>query len=71
MKCPKCGGETAVRETRSTSDGYRRFRLCDACQIVIKTFEQVDSIREVKCKNNQQQQTGALLLENIWRSSRG
>lgn len=41
MNCPKCGGDTSVRETRHTDYGIRRRRFCDdqACGTRITTAE--------------------------------
>lgn len=41
MNCPKCGGESSVRETRRTEYGLRRRRFCDsvACGTRFTTAE--------------------------------
>ena len=39
MKCPKCGGESEVLETRSTSYGRRRREKCNFCHHRFSTVE--------------------------------
>ena len=43
MKCPHCGGETEVKDTRANGDGsVRRNRLCKSCKARIRTRETFD-----------------------------
>lgn len=46
MRCPKCGGPTAVSETRAESDGVfnRRRRQCDLCAHRFNTYEISDTL---------------------------
>jgi transcriptional regulator NrdR family protein len=40
IPCPKCGGDTGVRETRKAPVGIRRRRVCSAsCGGKVTTYE--------------------------------
>jgi transcriptional repressor NrdR len=41
VQCPYCESETSVTETRSTSDGMRRRRVCGTCKRRFTTYERV------------------------------
>lgn len=41
MQCPYCSGDSSVTETRVTSDGLRRRRVCTACKRRFTTYEKV------------------------------
>jgi transcriptional repressor NrdR len=43
VQCPYCRNETSVTETRVTSDGMRRRRVCTACKRRFTTYERVGS----------------------------
>jgi len=44
FKCPKCGGGTHTRDSRSTAYGVRRRRKCDDCEYRFSTHESVADI---------------------------
>lgn len=39
MNCPKCGGKSQIKETRTTSYGRRRMRECLSCKHKFSTVE--------------------------------
>lgn len=41
MKCPNCGGETGVIDSRVMSEGVRRRRQCNSCGFRFSTMERV------------------------------
>ena len=41
MQCPYCSGDSSVTETRVTSDGLRRRRVCTVCKRRFTTYEKV------------------------------
>ena len=41
MQCPYCGGDAAVLDSRTTSEGVRRRRHCDHCKRRFTTYERV------------------------------
>jgi transcriptional repressor NrdR len=41
VQCPYCRNETSVTETRVTSDGMRRRRVCNTCKRRFTTYERV------------------------------
>jgi transcriptional repressor NrdR len=41
VQCPYCDSETSVTETRVTSDGMRRRRVCATCKRRFTTYERV------------------------------
>jgi transcriptional repressor NrdR len=41
VQCPYCESETSVTETRVTSDGMRRRRVCTTCKRRFTTYERV------------------------------
>jgi transcriptional repressor NrdR len=43
VKCPFCGGDSSVTETRDSPEGLRRRRLCSSCKRRFTTYEQASS----------------------------
>lgn len=43
MQCPFCGSDSAVTESRVSTDGVRRRRVCSACKRRFTTYEKVGS----------------------------
>jgi transcriptional repressor NrdR len=41
VQCPYCTGDSSVTETRVTSDGLRRRRVCTVCKRRFTTYEKV------------------------------
>ena len=41
MQCPYCSGDSGVTETRVTSDGLRRRRICTVCKRRFTTYERL------------------------------
>lgn len=41
MQCPYCGGDAAVLDSRTTSEGVRRRRNCSECKRRFTTYERV------------------------------
>jgi transcriptional repressor NrdR len=41
VQCPYCGGDSSVTETRVTSDGMRRRRVCTVCKRRFTTYEKL------------------------------
>lgn len=41
MQCPYCGGDAAVLDSRTTSEGVRRRRSCGECKRRFTTYERV------------------------------
>jgi hypothetical protein len=43
MKCPQCGAETRVSDSRAVDDGraVRRRRVCDECAHRVTTYETI------------------------------
>ncbi len=41
MQCPYCGGDAAVLDSRTTSEGVRRRRNCAECKRRFTTYEKV------------------------------
>jgi transcriptional repressor NrdR len=50
VDCPYCGGDSQVVDSRTSSDGVRRRRLCATCKRRFTTYEQIapPSIKVVK-----------------------
>lgn len=50
MNCPYCSGDSQVVDSRTSSDGVRRRRLCTACKRRFTTYEQIapPSIKVIK-----------------------
>src|SRR5437762_464901 len=50
VQCPYCSGDSSVTETRVTTDGMRRRRLCTVCKRRFTTYEKVaaPSLKVVK-----------------------
>lgn len=45
MRCPKCDGDTQVRNSREAEGGVRRRRECVKCKARVTTFERVVEVR--------------------------
>ncbi len=43
MQCPFCGSDSSVTETRVSTDGVRRRRVCGSCKRRFTTYERVGS----------------------------
>ncbi|MBK9072734.1 MAG: transcriptional repressor NrdR [Myxococcales bacterium] len=43
MQCPYCGSDSQVSETRMSTDGMRRRRLCGTCKRRFTTYEKIGS----------------------------
>lgn len=43
MQCPYCGADSQVVDSRATSEGVRRRRLCNRCKRRFTTYERVGS----------------------------
>ena len=43
MQCPFCGSDSAVTESRVSTDGVRRRRVCSSCKRRFTTYEKVGS----------------------------
>jgi transcriptional repressor NrdR len=41
VQCPYCGGDSSVTETRVTTEGMRRRRVCNVCKRRFTTYEKV------------------------------
>lgn len=41
MKCPYCGGESSVIDSRASADGVRRRRECPECKRRFTTYERI------------------------------
>lgn len=41
MKCPYCGEDSNVTETREAADGLRRRRVCNSCRRRFTTYEKL------------------------------
>lgn len=39
LRCPECGGETAVLDSRTFGEAVRRRRCCLSCHLRFSTFE--------------------------------
>ena len=59
MKCPKCGGETAVTNTARTTETVYRERKCLDCKYKIYTYEVVGDKRETRRKLNKTKSNNA------------
>ncbi len=42
MRCLRCGGKTAVSDSRQTTDAVRRRRLCSKCRLRFTTHERLE-----------------------------
>lgn len=43
VQCPYCGSDSQVSETRMSTDGMRRRRLCGTCKRRFTTYEKIGS----------------------------
>lgn len=48
MKCPKCGGDSKVTDSRKAHDEIYRRRACKKCGYSFYTFEAIDESENVK-----------------------
>ena len=55
MKCPFCGGDTKVVDTRASEDNstIRRRRACEKCKRRFTTFEKIETIPLLVIKKDQ------------------
>ena len=59
MKCPKCGGETAVSNTARTPETVYRERKCLECKYKIYTYEVIGDKLTTRKKLNKTKQKNA------------
>ena len=72
MQCPYCGGDAAVLDSRTTSEGVRRRRNCSHCKRRFTTYEKVaaPAIKIVKRSGKSEPFSAEKLVKIILRVSR-
>ncbi len=72
MLCPYCGGDAAVLDSRTTSEGVRRRRNCGNCKRRFTTYEKVaaPAIKVSKRSGRSEPFSAAKLVKILLRVSR-
>ena len=72
MQCPYCGGDAAVLDSRTTSEGVRRRRNCSNCKRRFTTYEKVaaPAIKVVKRSGKSESFSADKLVKILLRVSR-
>jgi transcriptional repressor NrdR len=72
VQCPYCGGDAAVLDSRTTSEGVRRRRNCGHCKRRFTTYEKVaaPAIKVVKRSGKSEPFSADKLIKILLRVSR-
>ncbi|MCP4444612.1 MAG: transcriptional repressor NrdR [Myxococcales bacterium] len=72
MQCPYCGGDAAVLDSRTTSEGVRRRRNCSNCKRRFTTYEKVaaPAVKVVKRSGRSETFSAEKLIKILQRVSR-
>lgn len=72
MQCPYCGGDAAVLDSRTTSEGVRRRRNCSSCKRRFTTYEKVaaPAIKVLKRSGKSEPFSADKLIKILLRVSR-
>tara|TARA_R110002073_G_scaffold208011_2_gene368308 strand:+ start:45456 stop:45959 length:504 start_codon:yes stop_codon:yes gene_type:complete len=72
VQCPYCGGDAAVLDSRTTSEGVRRRRNCGHCKRRFTTYEKVaaPAIKVVKRSGKSEPFSAEKLIKILLRVSR-
>lgn len=72
MQCPYCGGDAAVLDSRTTTEGVRRRRNCSECKRRFTTYERVaaPAIKVIKRSGKSEAFAPEKIIDNLVRVSR-